>query len=255
MSSKLLIDEPPLQVLPTLAVAVGLNEALVLQQVHYWIEHKKRDKEKYASSYMQERWWIFNSLPEWERQFPFWSGRTLQRIIASLREQGVLLVEQLSGDLRDRTNWYAIDYDHLNSLTFPSADPPPRQSGVMHDDNLSSWNTTERRDGQGQGVVVQGDKVASSYKVSETSSENTTKTSSETVGGSLSLLEQEKHRRNVSSLTREHLCALCREHGWPRVSADMRAVLDALAAQGQPTARPLTFYRELEAEWRQKKTA
>ena len=33
----LLISEPPLQVLPSLAVKIGLNEAIVLQQIHYWL--------------------------------------------------------------------------------------------------------------------------------------------------------------------------------------------------------------------------
>ena len=35
MIDKLLISEPPLQVLPTLVKTVGLNEAIVLQQLHY----------------------------------------------------------------------------------------------------------------------------------------------------------------------------------------------------------------------------
>jgi len=39
--SKLLIDEYPLQVLPSLAVIYGLNEAIILQQVHYWIKDRK----------------------------------------------------------------------------------------------------------------------------------------------------------------------------------------------------------------------
>ena len=39
-SSKLLIDEPPLQVLPSLALKIGLNEAIILQQVHYWLNPK-----------------------------------------------------------------------------------------------------------------------------------------------------------------------------------------------------------------------
>jgi len=38
LSSSLLINESPLQVLPSLAVLVGLNEAIVLQQTHYWIK-------------------------------------------------------------------------------------------------------------------------------------------------------------------------------------------------------------------------
>ena len=35
--SRLLIDEPPLQVLPSLAREIGLNEAIMLQQIHYWL--------------------------------------------------------------------------------------------------------------------------------------------------------------------------------------------------------------------------
>ena len=70
---------------------------------------------------------------------------------------------------------------------------------------------------------------------------------------SLSLLEQEKRRRNVSTLTWGDLRALCREHGWPRVAADLRAAMDAVAAQGKPLDQYLALYRDLELEWRKKK--
>jgi hypothetical protein len=35
--SKLLISESPIMILPPLAVRVGVNEAVVLQQVHDWL--------------------------------------------------------------------------------------------------------------------------------------------------------------------------------------------------------------------------
>jgi hypothetical protein len=38
----LLIKEPPLQVLPSLAVAIGLKPALVLQQL-YWLSQRAPD--------------------------------------------------------------------------------------------------------------------------------------------------------------------------------------------------------------------
>lgn len=40
--SNLLLDEPPLQVMPTLATKVGLNESIVLQQIHYWLKIKEK---------------------------------------------------------------------------------------------------------------------------------------------------------------------------------------------------------------------
>ena len=45
--SKLLINERPIMILPTLAVKIGLNESIMLQQVHYWLltsSHEKKGK-------------------------------------------------------------------------------------------------------------------------------------------------------------------------------------------------------------------
>lgn len=107
--SKLLIDESPLQVLPSLAVAIGLNEAIVLQQIQYWLRTSKHKHD--------ERLWIYNTVEEWAKQFPFWSGKTIQRIIASLREKGFLLTRSdLNKNPFDHTLWYAIDYDCLNTV-------------------------------------------------------------------------------------------------------------------------------------------
>lgn len=101
----LLIDEPPLQVLPSLAVKVGLNEALILQQCHYWlrISNNVHDGHK----------WIYNSYSKWQAQFPFWSERTIRRAINSLEKDGYLIVGNYNKAGFDNTKWYRIDYDKL----------------------------------------------------------------------------------------------------------------------------------------------
>ncbi|SDN86290.1 hypothetical protein SAMN05443253_12225 [Bacillus sp. OK048] len=35
--SRLLINEGPVKIIPSLATKIGLNEAVVLQQIHYWL--------------------------------------------------------------------------------------------------------------------------------------------------------------------------------------------------------------------------
>ncbi len=40
--NNLLLDEHPLLVMPKLATLIGLNEAIVLQQVHYWLIGKEQ---------------------------------------------------------------------------------------------------------------------------------------------------------------------------------------------------------------------
>lgn len=144
--NKLLINEPPLQVLPTLAVAIGLNEAIFVQQLHYWIENKK-----VAGKVVDGRKWIYNSVREWrEDNFPFWSDDTIGRAIKSLIKQGILLTRNdLNNTEFDRTKWYTIDYGVLNRLPQNAAMPPSPplplpQVAAIEDSNLQeSYSSTE----------------------------------------------------------------------------------------------------------------
>ena len=74
--SKLLIDDYPLMILPKLATAVGLNESIFLQQLHYWLNSSKHERDG--------RKWVYNTVKQWTQQFPFWSERTVARITTSL---------------------------------------------------------------------------------------------------------------------------------------------------------------------------
>lgn len=108
-ASPLLIHEPPLQVLPSLAVAVGLNEAIVLQQIHYWLQRSQNE--------INGHLWVYNSVAEWKKQFPFWATNTIVRTLTSLRASGVVVAEHLSDNPRDRSLYYRIDYNVLADLT------------------------------------------------------------------------------------------------------------------------------------------
>lgn len=109
--SNLLIYEPPLQVLPTLAKEIGLNEAIVLQQIHYWLSNKKVGK------WHNGRKWVRNSVDQWqEDNFPFWSTATIRRIISKLESEGYILSDNLNKMAYDRTLWYAIDYDAISAI-------------------------------------------------------------------------------------------------------------------------------------------
>lgn len=118
-TSSLLFDEAPLLVRPELAVRVGLNEAIVLQQIHYWLENKRKStKEKdleHERTYQQGRFWTYDSYKDWQRQFPFWSVRTVERVFTSLEEKGILISGNFNQWKTDRTKWYTIDYDALDT--------------------------------------------------------------------------------------------------------------------------------------------
>src|SRR4051794_20403714 len=97
-ASKLLIPSRPLMIIPALAVVIGLNEAIVLQQFHYWLIDSKH--------LYDGRPWIYNTLSEWQAQFPFWTERTLRRAIKNLKNQELIRIEQFNKKYCDRTNFY-----------------------------------------------------------------------------------------------------------------------------------------------------
>lgn len=106
--SALLYETPPLVVNPELAAAIGLNEAIVAQQLHYWLERSSNEHDGHK--------WVYNTIREWREQFPFWSATTIKRIMASLREKKLVVVEQGVAQSMDRTNWYRLDYSALPQL-------------------------------------------------------------------------------------------------------------------------------------------
>ena len=106
--SKLLVNECPVMVVPSLAVKLGLNEAVVLQQIHYWLE---------ASLHVVEgRKWVYKTYREWQRQLPFWSESTIKRAIRSLESQGYLISANWNRLKLDKTKWYTIDSERLLEL-------------------------------------------------------------------------------------------------------------------------------------------
>lgn len=115
-SRNLLISEPPLQVLPSLAEAVGLKEAIFLQQLHYWLHKTEQmiDKQPEKRELYEHdgRLWIYNTYDEWAEQFPFWSIPTIQRTIYGLERDGfILTTDEYNKQKTDRTKWYTICYE------------------------------------------------------------------------------------------------------------------------------------------------
>lgn len=109
-----LLDEYPLIVLPSLARTVGLNAAIVLQQVHYWTDKNRRAEQNFIDG----RYWVFCTLDQWQKQFPWWSKMTIRRIFADLEENGLILSGYFNSNKMDRTKWYCVNYDKLES-NFP----------------------------------------------------------------------------------------------------------------------------------------
>jgi len=112
--SRLLINESPVMIIPSLAAKIGVNEAVVLQQIHYWLGISKHK--------IAERTWVYNTYEEWQKQLPFWSVSTIKRSIRSLEMLGLLLSNNFNEMKMDKTKWYSIDYEKLQELEVSQMD-------------------------------------------------------------------------------------------------------------------------------------
>lgn len=151
--SKLIIDEEPLLVLPRLAKSVGLNEAIFLQQIHYWLNR--------SNHFYDGRRWIYNSIPGWAKQFPFWSENTIRRVLKNLEEANLLIVGNYNKAKFDKTKWYAIDYEKLRLLEstddVPKLGRPSTQNEQMEAPKLGRPipETTQRLTSESKEYIVE----------------------------------------------------------------------------------------------------
>ncbi|MBN8656119.1 MAG: PadR family transcriptional regulator [Anaerolineae bacterium] len=142
--SNLLINEPPLLILPSLAKVIGLNESLVLQQLHYWLQNSKVGVTRNGIK------WVYNTYGDWQSEsFPFWSLSTIERTFRSLEKRGLVISEQLDAKKHDQRKYYRINYAALETLETPessSADSSGESGDVLDDVNLTGSKTSDRRD-------------------------------------------------------------------------------------------------------------
>lgn len=117
MSSLLFDKDDILLVNRRLAAIVGLNEAIVLQQIDYWVKKKRGGVEHQGCR------WVFNSLDSWHAQFPFWSKDTVKRALAALKTRGLIRVQKLAEAARDQTNYYTVDYKAVTLLEASNLHP------------------------------------------------------------------------------------------------------------------------------------
>jgi hypothetical protein len=136
--SHLLIDEPALQVLPSLAVAIGVEEAIVLQQLHWWLNNPNNTGRVDENGDK----WVYNTYEKWKKDnFPFWSVDKIKRIFLNLEKGGVVISAQLDAKKHDMQKFYRIDFDVL--CTMERAILPPSNSAELHDVNKNTETTTE----------------------------------------------------------------------------------------------------------------
>lgn len=108
-----------------LAKAIGLNEAIVLNQLHYWIEKNRRTNKNLYDN----RYWVYNTYENWQNQdFEYWSIDTIKRTFTKLEKMGLVLSGNFNKMPMDRTKWYTINYEKMEELAQEIAEKPVKST-------------------------------------------------------------------------------------------------------------------------------
>ena len=146
----LLFDEHPLILSPTLAKELGnLNEAVFVQQLHYWLENKKQA----GKNFFDGRYWVYNSVEEWLKQFPWLSSATLRRTIDSLVNKGFVIRGNFNRQKLDRTIWYTINYEKIMEIDKKTKEQKDEEARFALNNSQSENNNEVQKNLAGQGTV------------------------------------------------------------------------------------------------------
>ena len=148
-----------------LATAIGLNEAIVLNQIHYWIQ-KNQDERHYKDG----RYWMWETYDGWHNQMPFMSMSTIKRTMKSLKKEGLIEMQNFNKKNWDRTVWYSVNYEKIDERVdkIRECQNDTIESVNMNHSVVSKWSDRE----------CQND-TTNTKDYSKNTSKNTTKTTSE----------------------------------------------------------------------------
>lgn len=124
--SPFLIDEPPLTISPSLAKKVGVNHAIFLQQMHYWLRKSKHTHDGHK--------WVYNSYAEWQKQMPWLTVRGVRKVIGDLEKGGYIVSGNFNRMAFDKTKWYRIDYKPLCGIEHSMCQEVSDDAPEMADD-------------------------------------------------------------------------------------------------------------------------
>lgn len=90
---------------------VGVNAAILLENIAYWCEHNQANEENYRDGH----YWTFNSMKAFEELFPYLKPNAIRTALGKLKDAGLIIVGNYNKSAYDRTSWYALT-DKANAI-------------------------------------------------------------------------------------------------------------------------------------------
>lgn len=146
-----------------LAAKFGLNNAIFLQDLAYWIEvNKKRDQ-----AFRDGRYWTYSTTEELANRHPYWTKNQIRHIVDTCKQSGWIVVEHYDKSNYNRRNWYSIAGEVMDIISFGETNSSNTKENInQHDDG----NITHRVDSDcnsiknnNKNLISKNDKNISQY--------------------------------------------------------------------------------------------
>ena len=103
------------------AVKYGVDEAVFLYNIRYWIAINKEQ----GSNVYDERVWTYNTRKTFTEVFPFWTENQIRKIVSKLKAADILLTGRFNKKGYDRTTWYTLNDDSSKYLKTANGEKTP----------------------------------------------------------------------------------------------------------------------------------
>jgi hypothetical protein len=109
-SKTLISGEPIIPINRNLAEKIGINEAIILQQIHFLCLS--------FNNLRDGGLWTYQSVKDLKNNhFKWLSERTLHRTLANLKRSGLLIAtNKFSPHAHDKRLWYTLDYEKIRRI-------------------------------------------------------------------------------------------------------------------------------------------
>lgn len=217
-----LMDEQPVVVDRGLARIIGFSEAVVITQLHQWIEYNRKHKKNYKDGY----YWTYGSMEKMHEEYfdILGSVRTVRRVFKKLEKNGYLIVDNYNKLNFDKTSWYRVNYEKFNELKkeyrdgqFDRTDEDKMVTSQVDKMTISDVDNLTT-------PIPNNKNIIKNNNISYQSSSNNIIYSEQTLRNDDRLIEEDK--KNISSRKRYNTQFFRDSFGYNRVSKDKQEEVD-----------------------------
>lgn len=117
------------------AIEHGVEAAIVLNAIRYWLRKNHSDGRNIKSGYV----WTYNTAKKLHKMFPYWSEQKCQRLMKKLNDQKLVIVANHNTNKWVQERWYTLPEFKIE----PVDNFDEETDNIEHENSLSDCNSAK----------------------------------------------------------------------------------------------------------------